>query len=997
MAKKLKIFDERYEFQQEFVEHLVNENKFIERTNKDFDRTYAMDTDLLFEFLYNTQKDVMLDLEKIYKSELRETLVNHINSEITKKGSSLIDVLKNGVEISNRKIELMYTKPATDFNRDLNEKYENNIFSVMQEVYATADERVDLVIFLNGLAIIAIELKSEFSGQTYHNAIRQFRTERDPKSRLFLWKAGCFVMFAMDTSEVMMTTKLDGQSTFFLPFNKGKGEGVYTGAGNPQFEDKLSVSYMWEEILTKDSIIELIKKFIFIERKSEFDEDKNITRIKETVIFPRFHQLDLIRKILEDVHHNKTRLNYLVQHSAGSGKTNSIAWLAHRLVSLHDEDNNVIYDTIIIVTDRVVVDRQLQKAVVSLEHANGLIRIMDDKCTSHDLKLALEGNTKIVATTIQKFPYIVDELNNLKNKNFAVIIDEAHSSTSGKNMQAVSMSLGSDDCEFEDDADMIEHEVKKSGKQSNVSMFAFTATPKPTTLRMFGRLNKYGNYEAFHYYSMKQAIEEGFILDVLQNYTTYKTMYRINKEIEEDPELQTSKAKRQIARFIDLHDTNITQKVEIIIEHFRNNVMSELGGQAKAMVVTSSREAAVKYSQAFEEYVKKKGYKGINALVAFSGKVNVGDEEKTYTETGINNIREEEVPYAFDSDDYNIMIVANKYQTGFDQKKLSAMYVIKSLRGVNAVQTLSRLNRVCPPFDKKVFVLDFTNDYSDIKDAFAPFYTTTLLASDISANKIHDILINLEAYYIIDPLDVDKVNNLIFKKRTGNITMNEQRSLLFSLENSNRRFNELKDDEKRDFLSKMRNFKRFYEYLIQVSCFEDVEVHKYYVYISYLLSMISIGDGGDGFDLKGKVRASNFIQQKNETHTNEKITPKPIVNLPVADSISLTEDKKERLSEIIEDINAKTGSDFDISQATAAALQVRDIMLKSEELRMSAKNNTQSDFGFSYFSNVEDALVQGYEKNKGFFGYLLENADVQKEVMGMFLNEIYNSLIADAR
>ena len=335
MAKKVNIFDERYEFQQKFVEHLVNGNKFIERTNKDFDRTYAMDTDLLFEFLYNTQKDVMQDLEKIYKSELRETLVNHINSEITKKGSSLIDVLKNGVEISNRKIELMYTKPATDFNRDLNEKYENNIFSVMQEVYATADERVDLVIFLNGLAIIAIELKSEYSGQTYHNAIRQFRTERDPKSRLFLWKAGCFVMFAMDTSEVMMTTKLDGQSTFFLPFNKGKGEGVYTGAGNPQYENKLSVSYMWEEILTKDSIIELIKKFIFIERKSEFDEDKKITRIKETVIFPRFHQLDLIRKILEDVHHNKTRLNYLVQHSAGSGKTNSIAWLAHRLSLIH--------------------------------------------------------------------------------------------------------------------------------------------------------------------------------------------------------------------------------------------------------------------------------------------------------------------------------------------------------------------------------------------------------------------------------------------------------------------------------------------------------------------------------------------------------------------------------------------------------------------------------------------------------------------------------------
>ena len=993
---KVNIFDERNEFQQEFVAHLVKENGFIERKNKDFNRAYAMDIDILFEFFSATQSDVMEELESIYKQDTRETIVNYLNKEITKKGSSLLDVFKRGIEINNKKLALMYTKPATDYNKDLLEKYEGNIFSVMQEVYPNDEERVDLVLFLNGLAIMSLELKSEYSGQTYHDAILQYRTDRDPKSRLFLWKAGCLVNFAMDTSMVMMATKLDGESTFFLPFNKGKGEGIYTGAGNPAYPDKLPVSYMWEEILTKDSILELISKFIFIERKEDEDALTGKVKVKETVIFPRFHQLDLIRKLLADVKVNKTSLNYLIEHSAGSGKTNSIAWLSHRLVSLHDADNHPIYDTIIIVTDRVVVDRQLQKAVLSLDHQAGLIRTMDDKCSSHDLQIALEGNTKIVATTIQKFPYIVEELKNLKEKNFAVIIDEAHSSTSGKNMMAVTQSLGSGEEELEDEDDVILDEIKRSGKQSNVSMFAFTATPKPTTLRMFGRLNKNGNYEAFHLYSMKQAIEEGFILDVLQNYTTYETMYKINKAIEEDPELKTVKAKRQIARFIDLHDTNIRQRVEIIVEHFRNHVVSELGGQAKSMVVTASRQAAVKYKLHLDKYVREKGYENIRALVAFSGKVNLEDDNETYTEFGINHVAEESVPYEFDSDRYNVMIVANKYQTGFDQKKLSAMYVLKKLRGINAVQTLSRLNRVCPPYEKKVFVLDFVNDYESMQNAFAPYYTTTLLASDLTPGKIKEMLTSLEGYYIIDPLDVDRVNTLIFKKRKGSITRNEQKSLLLSLQNSNRRLKELKEVPQRVFVARMKNFKRFYEYLIQVSSYEDLDVHKYYIYVCYFLDMISLDDGGDGFDLKGKVEASNFAQIEGETHKDEKMISKPVVNLPMAEPIEISGDKKERLSEIIADINAKTGSNYDVELATTAAMQIRDLMLKSEELRTSAKNNTEEDFRFSYFSNIEDALIQGLDQNQGFFSYLLDNRDAQKEVLGLFMSEIYKSLRANA-
>ncbi|MDO5715705.1 MAG: type I restriction endonuclease subunit R, partial [Tissierellia bacterium] len=488
--------------------------------------------------------------------------------------------------------------------------------------------------------------------------------------------------------------------------------------------------------------------------------------------------------------------------------------------------------------------------------------------------------------------------------------------------------------------------------------------------------------------------EEGFILDVLANYTTYNTMYRINKEIEDDPELQTIEAKRKIARFVELHDTNIAQRIEVIIEHFRQNVMKELGGQAKAMVVTASRQGAVKYKKAFEEYIKRKGYPQIHALVAFSGKVELENDERLYTEVGMNQMPEENVPKAFDTEGYNVMIVANKYQTGFDQKKLSAMYIMKSLKGVNAVQTLSRLNRICPPYDKKVFVLDFTNDYKGIKNAFAPFYTTTLLANDLTPTHIYDLMVEIDAYGVIDPLDIDKVNDLIFKKRKKSITAKEQASLQFSLNKSEREIKRYNKEEQIEIITKMRHFKRFYEYLIQVSSLEDIDLHKKYIFISYLLDSISISFGGGGFDLKGKIKATHFRQVLDEVHEKERMVAKPITKLPIATSFNLTEDKKQKLSEIIADINSRTGKNYDIDIAIKAAMQIRDIMLKSKELKISAKNNSEDDFEFSYFSNVEDALIEGLDQNQDFFSYLLDNEDAQKEVLGIFLPEIYKNLRA---
>ena len=977
------------DYQAFLLERLEQDNGYIIRKASSFDRMFAVDREMLFQFLNTTQPDTMAALRKVYKADLEDTIVGYINAEATKSRGSLIDLLKHGIEISNHKLDLMYTKPATSYNQDLMRKYQQNIFSVMEEVWASDKERIDVVIFLNGLAIISFELKCNTAGQSYHDAIYQFRTERSPKTRLFLFKAGTLVNFAMDLEEVYMTTRLNGSATFFLPFNMGNGEGVTAGAGNPIFEDKYSVSYMWEDILTKDTILDLISKFIFVEVKETVDEDTGKVKRSENLIFPRYHQLDVIRRVLADVRENLSFQNYLIQHSAGSGKTNSIAWLAHRLISLHDADNKIIFDNIVIVTDRVVVDRQLQRAIIGMEHKAGLIRVMDDKCNSNDLAIALNGNTKIIATTIQKFPFIVDAVKGLKTKRFAVIIDEAHSSTAGKDMAAVTKALGSGEQVEVDMEDMITDEIRRNGKQANISIFAFTATPKPTTILLFGKLNTKGQREAFHVYSMKQAIEEGFILDVLQNYTEYETFYRLNKEVEDDPRCKTNEAKRQIARFIELHDTNIAQRIEVIVEHFRTTVMPELGGQAKAMVITPSRQSAVKYWQAFEDYITKKGYSGIHALVAFSGKVKLPDDETEYTEASVNGFSEDRLPKEFDSDTYQVLLVANKYQTGFDQPKLCAMYVLKRLKGVNAVQTLSRLNRICAPYEKKTFVLDFVNTCEEIKSAFAPFYTTTLLANSVTPSAIYDLEARIDAYALFDPADIEAANEILYSEK---VTSKQKQRLTFFLQKSKKLLDHYDYDDQREAVATMRSFVRYYEFLLQVSSFEDTELHKKYNFIAYLLSYININHPGGGFNLDGKIKASQFVQRKGKEHISNTLVAKPVVKLPTAEHFGLTEDKEQRLSEIIDEINARTGKAYDNDVVVKAMLQIRDILMKSERLKTSAKNNTQQDFEFSYFDDIDDALIEGLAQNQDFFSLLLSNDDLKRQVLGIFSEEIYKSL-----
>lgn len=982
-----KLTDETKDFQPYILKRLA-ENDYEIRDQSEYDRKFAIDRDALFRFLYATQPESMAKLEKIFKGETRETVVAAINAEENGKNGSRVGVLKKGVTLSNIHLDLSYYKPTSTINQKAQKLYQSNIFSVMKEVYASDEERIDLVVFLNGLAIFAFELKSETSGQNYQNAIEQYRTERNPETRLFQFKSGVLAAFAMDTQEVYMTSKLDGKSTFFLPFNQGNGEGVLAGKGNPVCENDYSVRYMWNEILQKDVVLEIIWKFVFVEYKEKTDAfGKKKKEVR--VVFPRYHQLDLIRKLVADVRVNRTSLNYLLQHSAGSGKTYEIAWLAYRLASLHDENNVVVFNKIVVCTDRVVVDRQLQAAIRMLEPTSGYVRVMNEGCTSADLADALKGGAKIICTTIQKFPYIVDMIDGLKNETFGVIIDESHSSTAGKTMTALTQTLSSEEDKPVDIDEIIMRQIKGAGKQKNVSLFGFTATPKPTTLQLFGRLNSKGQMEAFHIYSMRQAIEEGFILDVLQNYVTYKTLYELNKKIDEDPKYDKKKAKRQIARFVELHPTNIEQRVEIIVEHFREKVMPELGGQAKAMVVTSSREGAVAFKLATDKYLIRKGYKDLQTLVAFSGKVR--HEEKEYTEAKMNGFPEKNLPRVFDGNEYQVLIVADKYQTGFDQRKLCAMYVLKKLRGVNAVQTLSRLNRVCPPFDdKKTFVLDFANDYDDMQKAFAPYYTATLLANSVTPGSVYALEAKIDGWLMIDPQEIEEFNEAVLSdkrpaeiKRKVEAKLQRMKKFIVATYSS---------EEQLDIVKKVRHFIRCYEFLIQATSLVDVQLHKKYVYLTYLLAILDINQPGAGFNLDGKIKANFFRQKKTSEHVGEKVRSNPIVRLPEAERVEVAKPELARLSEIIAEINSRYGSEFDADVTGKAIMQIFALLMKQDKMRKQARNNSFDAFELAYNEGVEGALTEGLEQNQDFYTFLLNNKEERERIFGILAKNAYDLL-----
>ncbi|MGL4980839.1 MAG: type I restriction endonuclease subunit R, partial [Fusobacteriaceae bacterium] len=708
------------------IEDILIQDGYRQGYNENYDKGFAIDKKYLFEFLEVTQPEILDRYKKAKGKNWEFDLMNRLHSELERKG--IIEILRHGFEdVMLGKFQMLYGKPNSNLNPKAWEMYEKNIFSITRQLkYSEKNENsLDIVLFLNGLPIVTLELKNEYTGQNVYNAIKQYREDRDPKEQLFKSRERVLVHFAVDTSEVFMATELKGKATFFLPFNKGNNG----GKGNQPVIDNFKTHYLWDDILTRSSLTDIIKRFYYIQNKDG----------REIAIFPRYHQLDVVRKVEKDILMNGTKNNYLIQHSAGSGKTNSIAWLSHRLANLHSMDNNHIFDSVLVITDRKVLDKQLQDAVYQLEHKNGVVEKIDDSKTSSHLAKAIDSGTKIIITTIQKFPYALEKLEALgKEKKFAVIIDEAHSSTSGKNMNALKDSLTGKSLEEENrtSEDDIVDLLKGRTEKGRVVFFAFTATPKHKTLEIFGTKDENNYPHAFHLYTMKQAIEEGFILDILKNYTTYEIYYKVAKKITENREFDSSKATREIKRYVSLHEYNIRHKVEMIVDDFVGHRMEWLGRKSKGMVVTSSRLHALRFKQEIDKYVAEKGY-GIKSLVAFSG--TVIHDEIEYTEEKVNKLKEKELPKRFgDDDSTKLLIVAEKYQTGFDEPKLCAMYVDKVLSGVAAVQTLSRLNRTKAGKDA-TFILDFTNSTEDIQNSFAPYFETTIIDHPTDPNILLDM------------------------------------------------------------------------------------------------------------------------------------------------------------------------------------------------------------------------------------------------------------------
>ncbi len=810
--------------------------KFYMGNPADFNKEYAIDEKRFWHFLETTQAD-KLDKLKKRDQQYRLKILQRLDRMIKKYG--VVKVLRKGLDVEDAHFTLMYVTPLPSSAPEVRRRFHSNEFSVTRQVaYSVANprEEIDMVIFVNGIPIITMELKNPWTGQNarFHGQ-KQYKEDRDPRQPLLSF-ARCIVHFAVDTDEVYMTTKLAGKKTFFLPFNKGYNN----GKGNPPNPNGHKTAYLWEEVLTKQSIANLIHHFVRLGGK----ESDPLS--KRTLFFPRYHQMDVVRKIVDDVSHNGVGKTYLIQHSAGSGKSNSITWLAYQLIEAYPSEEKLpgskgidtpLFDSVIVVTDRRLLDKQLRDNIREFSEVKN---ILAPAYSSKDLKTSLEGGKKIIITTIQKFPFIVDGISDMSDKRFAVIIDEAHSSQSGTAHDNMNRVMGNEEEETDDPQEAIIKAMQSRKMKGNASYFAFTATPKPITLEKFGVKQEDGSFKPFHLYSMKQAIEEGFILDVLANYTTYKSYYEIQKSIQDNPLFDSSKAQKKLRAFVERNPTTIGTKSEIILEHFISKVVNakKLKGKAKGMVVTQNIESAILYYQALREKLEERG-NPFKILVAFSGKKSIKGIE--YTEESINGFPGKEIAEKFDTDAYRLLVVANKFTTGFDQPKLCSMYVDKKLQGVQAVQTLSRLNRAADNLGKKtedLFVLDFFNTVDDIKASFDPFYTATTLSSATDVNVLHELKEHLDALGVYEWSEVETFNEKYF----SGVDANELSPII---DTAAERFNhllELEESEKADYKIKAKQFVKIYGQMAAILPYEMVTWEKLFWFLKFLIPKLVIKD-----------------------------------------------------------------------------------------------------------------------------------------------------------
>lgn len=957
--------------------HLINHNGFIASYSADYDRDLCINEKLLFEFLAATQPNAHDTIIKRGKDKF----LKRLSDQIRQKG--IIEILRNGVKDLDLRVQLYFKKPTSLLNDKAQKQYSSNIFSVTRQLYYSLENSnsLDMVLFVNGLPLSTFELKNQWTGQNVKHAIRQYQTDRDPKEPLFAF-GRCMVHFAVDADLVYMTTHLNSTKTFFLPFNKGNND----GAGNPVNPEGLKTDYLWKDILTKDSLSNILENYAQI--VEEKDEDTG--KVKRKLIFPRYHQLRAVKKLLHHSKENGVGQKYLIQHSAGSGKSNSITWLAHQLVSLHDSENTeTVFDSVIVVTDRRVLDKQIRDNIKQFAQVSSVVEAIDKG--SRQLKQALEDGKKIIVTTVQKFPFIIDEIGTLQAKKFAIIIDEAHSSQSGETASKMNWVLSDKEVAYGEEPepptseDIINELIENRKMLKNGSYFAFTATPKNKTLETFGEKTAEGKFIAFDNYTMKQAIEEEFILDVLKNYTTYQSYYKLDKAVEDNPEFETRQANKKLRAYVESHPFSIMEKSKIMLDHFHADIRKLINGQAKAMVVCKSIKNAILYYQAFNEYLKEinSPYK---AIVAFSGTKEIDGED--WDEARLNGFPSNDIPTEFKKKEYRFLIVANKFQTGFDQPLLHTMYVDKKLADVQAVQTLSRLNRAYKPYKEDTFVMDFFNTTEDIKKAFEPFYTTTILSEETDANKLNDLQDALDNAQVYSQDDVVNFTDLYFKEA-------DRQELDPIIDKCVAEFKtELNEDAQIDFYVKAKSFFRTYAFLSKLLSFNNSYWERLYWFLKFLIPKIKpeeIEDLAKGIleaiDLDS-YRLTRTTQENIKLSGDEELDPTPPVMKGKKGELGFNE-----LDAILKEFNTKFGIDnwTDDDKVKKFLFEQLPADFARDEATVNAvKNSDKQNAKITSDKKVEDLMQDVIFQYTDLYKKFTDDPDFKRQYLDFVFDKIWN-------
>lgn len=986
--------------------HLVELGGYEKVDSDNFDRARCLFPEILIEFIKTTQPKIWDTIVAYHNKNAEAQLIDDLTKALSSLG--MLHVLRHGFNCFGKLVRVAYFAPASGMNPETAALYAKNRLTVTRQVhFSDKDEKsLDLVLAINGLPVVTAELKNPLTKQNVFHAMRQYREDRDPREIMFRFKERALVHFAVDPDMVYMTTKLEAKSTHFLPFNRGHAH----GAGNPPNPEGYRTAYLWEEVWMRGSLLDILGRFFHLETE---EKDVLFTRggksevrklRKETMIFPRYHQLDAVRRLVTASHVQGVGHNYLVQHSAGSGKSNTIAWLAHRLASLHDAKDQKVFDTVVVITDRRVLDKQLQDTIYQFEHKQGVVKKIEEN--SAQLAEALKEATPIIITTLQKFPFVTEKIGALPTRKYAVIVDEAHSSQSGeqaadlkgiladaelrKKAKAMAEEEGIEDSE--DEALLLT--MLKRGRQPNISFFAFTATPKHKTLKIF---NEPGPDEQapFHLYSMRQAVEEGFILDVLKNYVTYKTYFRLVQAAADDPLVERKQAAKALARFMQHHPHNVASKVEVMVEHFRAHTRHKIGGRAKAMVVTDSRLSAVRYKQAFDKYIADKGYTDIKTLVAFSGTVDDPDfPGKSYTEEGMNRIKERELPDKFATEEYQVLLVAEKYQTGFDQPLLHTMYVDKRLDGVQAVQTLSRLNRTAPG-KEDAFVLDFRNEAVDIYRAFKPYYEHTYAAEAPSPQKLYELKAQMDKTQVYYFDEVDEFCKVFFglgseESAKGHAQLNKWLDLAVE------RYKKLNEETQDDFKGWLKSFRSLYGFLAQIIPYQDSALEKLYTYVRFLLTKLPRDHSGR-VDLGEDVQLKFYKLQKiSEGQIPLGVGEAQALYGPDEVGTKRSHDETVRLSMLIEVLNERFGTNFTPADQFFFD-QVHAEAIEREDIQQAALANSYEDFKLVAEPELDGLFIDRMEGNEDIFRRVMEDERFREAVADHIVRTVYRQIRSGKR